>query len=166
MVDYGASPGAIGPKEIHVQGKLRPTPWQSMIRQRSLEERLGGGCGGSVAGFVLIGSFSAGLAAHAGIAWLLFLALPVMFAMVVRPSVATMVGHMQHAGYSSTSLKKMPAWALRWLPLGLGLALALLSLFLPDGKTGFLIGAIIGCIVGAAVGFILDQTARAKRASS
>jgi hypothetical protein len=166
MVDYGASSGAIGPKEIHVQGKLLPTPWQSMIRQRSLDERLGGGCGGSIAGFVLIGSFSAGLAAHAGIAWLLFLALPVLLAMVVRPTVATIMRHMQRSGYTSATLEKVPAWTLRWLPLGLGLALALLSLFLPNGRTGFLIGAIIGGIVGAAVGFILDQTARAKKASS
>ncbi len=166
QVDYGVSSGAIGPKEIHVQGKLLPTLWQSMIRQRSLEKRLGSGCGGSIAGFVLIGSFSAGLAAHAGIAWLLFLALPVLFAMVVRPSAATIVRHMQRTGYSSATLKKVPTWVLRWLPISLGLALALLSLFLPNGRTGFLIGAIIGGIVGAAVGFILDRTTGARTASS
>jgi hypothetical protein len=166
QVDDGASSGAIGPKEIHIQGKLLPTPWQSMIRQRPLEERLGSGCGGSVAGFVLIGSFSAGLAAHAGIAGLLFLALPILFAMVVRPLVATIVTHMQRSGYSCATLKKAPARVFGWLPIGLGLALALLCLFLPDGRTGFLIGAIIGGILGAAVGFILDQTARTKKASS
>jgi len=166
QVDYGVSSGAIGPKEIHVQGKLLPTPWQSMIRQRSLEKRLGSGCGGSIAGFVLIGSFSAGLAAHAGIAWLLFLTLPVLFTMVVRPSAATIVRHMQLTGFCSVTLKKVPTWVLRWLPVGLGLALALLSLFLPNGRTGFLIGSIIGGIVGAAAGFILDRTAGAKMASS
>ena len=165
-VDYSASLGAIGPKEIHVQGKLLPSPWQSMMRQRSLEERLGSGCGGSIAGFVLIGSFCAGLAAHAGIAWLLFLTLPVLFAMVVRSSAATIVGHMQRSGYRSTTLKKLPMWVLRWLPIGVGLALAMLSLFLPNGRTGFLIGATIGGVVGAAVGFILDKTAGAKTASS
>jgi hypothetical protein len=165
-VDYGASPGAIGPKDIHVKGKLLPTPWQSMIRQRSLDERLGSGCGGSIAGFVLIGSFCAGLAVHAGIVWLLFLALPVLFTLVFRPSVATIVTHIQRSGNTSATLKKVPTLVLRWLPIGLGLALALLSLFLPNGRTGFLIGAVIGGIVGAAVGFILDQTAGAKTSSS
>jgi hypothetical protein len=163
QVDYGASSEAIGPKEIHVQGELLPTLWQSMIHQRSLEKRLGCGCSGSIAGFVLIGSFCAGLAAHAGIAWLLFLALPILFAMVVRLSVATIARQMKYSGYSSATLKKMPTWVLRWLPLGLGLALALLSLFLPNGRTGFLIGAIIGGIVGAVMGFILDRTADPRR---
>lgn len=158
QVDYGASPGAVGPKEIHIQGELLPTPWQSMIRQRSLAGRLGWGCGGSIAGLVLIGLIGAGLATHAGIAWLLFLALPVLFAMVVRPSAATIVTHAQRSGNTSFTFEKIPAWVLWWLPLGIGLVLALLSLFLPDGGTGFLIGAIVGGIVGAAAGFIIDQT--------
>ncbi len=162
QVDYGASPGAVGPKEIHIQGELLPTPWQSMIRQRSLGERLGWGCGGSITGLGLIGLIGAGLATHAGIAWLLFLALPVLFAMVVRPSAATIVTHAQRSGDTSFTFEKIPTWVLWWLPLGLGLVLALLSLFLPDGGTGFLIGAIVGGIVGAAAGFIIDQ-AREKR---
>ncbi len=156
QVDYGASPGAIGPKEIHIQGELLPTAWQSMIRQRSLGERLGWSCGGSIAGLVLIGLIGSGLATHAGIAWLLFLALPVLFGMVVRPSAATIVTHAQRSGDTSFTFEKIPTWVLWWLPLGLGLALALLSLFLPDGGTGFLIGAIVGGIVGAAAGFIID----------
>jgi hypothetical protein len=166
QVDYGASPGAIGPKEIHVQGKLLPSPWQSMMRQRSLEERLGSGCGGSIAGFVLIGSFCAGLAAHATIAWLLFLALPVLFAMMIRPLTATILRHMERSGSSSDTLKKIPTWVLRWLPIGLGMALALLSLSLPNGRAGFLIGAIIGGITGLVVGFVLDRTSGAKTTSS
>jgi hypothetical protein len=165
-VDYGSTRGAIGPNEIHVQGKLLPTPWQSMIRQRSLEQRLGSGCGGSIAGFVLIGSICAGLAAHAGIAGLLFLALPVLFAIVVRPITTTIVTHMQRSRSTSANPKMLPEWVSYGLPFGLGLSLALLSLFLPDGKAGFLIGAMIGGIMGAVVGFILDRTARAKTTSS
>jgi uncharacterized BrkB/YihY/UPF0761 family membrane protein len=106
------------------------------------------------------------LAVHAGIVWLLFLALPVLFTLVFRPSAATIVTHIQRSGNTSATLKEVPTLVLRWLPIGLGLALALLSLFLPNGRTGFLIGAVIGGIVGAAVGFILDQTAGAKTSSS
>ncbi len=164
-VDYSASLGAIGPKEIHVQGMLLPSPWQSMMRQRSLEERLGCGCGGSIAGFVLIGSLCAGLAVHAGIAWLLFLALPVLFVMVVRPTSATIVTHIQRSGYGNAILKKVPAWVLYWLPLSMGFVLALLSLCLPNASTAFLVGAIIGGVMGAVVGFILDRTAGAKTTS-
>jgi hypothetical protein len=166
QVDYGASPGAIGPKEIHIQGELLPTAWQSMIRQRSLGERLGWSCGGSIAGLVLIGLIGSGLATHAGIAWLLFLALPVLFAMVVRPSAATIVMHAQRSGDTSFTFEKIPTWVLWWLPLGIGLVLALLSLFLPDGGTGFLIGAIVGGIVGAAAGFIIDQAREKKEKAS
>jgi hypothetical protein len=166
QVDYNASPGAIGPRELHIQGELLPTPWQSMIRQRSVEGRLGWGCGGSMVGLVLIGVIGAGLATHAGIAWLLFLALPTLFAMTVRPAAATIVTHVQRSGDGSVTFEKVPAWVLWWLPLGLGLVLALLSLFLPDGGTGFLIGAIVGGIVGAVAGFIVDQTAEKKAENS
>jgi hypothetical protein len=161
-VDYGASPGAMGPGQIHIQGELLPTPWQSMLRQRPFEERIGWGCGGSIVGFLLIGLIGAGLATHVGIAWLLVFVLPALFAMIVRPAAATIVIHVQRSGNTSAPLEKVPAWVLWWLPLGLGLALALLSLLLPDGGTGFLIGAIVGGIVGGIVGFIVDQTKGAK----
>lgn len=162
QVDYSPSPGAIGPRELYIQGELLPTAWQSLIRQRSVEGRLGWGCGGSFVGLVLVGAIGAGLAVHAGIAWLLFLALPALFALAIRPAAGTIVAHIQRSGDSSVTFEKVPRWVLLWLPLGLGLALSLLCLFLPDGGTGFLIGAIVGGIVGAAVGFIVDQAMEKK----
>jgi hypothetical protein len=162
QVDYNASPGAIGPRDLHIQGELLPTPWQSMLRQRPIEERFGWGCGGSVVGLVLIGLIGTGLALHAGIAWLLFFALPLLFALAVRPAAATIVTHIQRSGDTAITFSKVPTWVLWWLPLGVGLALALLCLFLPDGGTGFLIGAIVGGIVGAVAGFIVDQASAMK----
>jgi hypothetical protein len=162
QMDYGPSPGAIGPKELHIQGELLPTPWQSMLRQRSIEGRLGWGCGGSIVGLLLIGSIGAGLAVHVGISLLLIFALPALLTMVIRPVARTIVAHIQRSGDTTVTFEKVPAWVLWWVPPGLGLVLALLSLFLPDGGTGFLVGAIVGGLVGAVVGFMVDQVTGIK----
>ncbi|MHB8598583.1 MAG: hypothetical protein ACYDER_17435 [Ktedonobacteraceae bacterium] len=165
QVDYSASPEALGPRELHVQGEMLPTTWQSMLRQRPIEERIGWGCGGSVVGLVLFGLIGTGLALHAGIAWLLFLALPALFTLAVRPIAATIVTHIQRSGNTSITFEKVPAWVLWWLPLGVGLALALLCLFLPGGGTGFLIAGIVGGIVGLTAAFIADQAGKKKTKS-
>ena len=166
QVNYGPTPGAIGPGELHIEGELLPTPWQSMLRQRSMEQRLGWGCGGSIAGLFLIGLIGMGLAAHAGIAWLLVFILPAIFVLVVRPSVATIVKHIQRSGNTTITFKKVPPWILWWIPLGAGLVLALLSLFLPDAGTAFLIAGILGGIIGAVAGFIVDLEIGTKVSSS
>jgi hypothetical protein len=165
-VDYGPTPGAIGPAAIHVQGEILPTAWQSMLRQKSMGERSGVGCIAGCVGLFLLGSIAVGLAGHTGITWLLFFAVPVIFVLTARPIAATIIRHIQRSGNSNVTMEKVPLWVLWWLPLGAGLLLAVICVLMLDMGTAFLIGAIVGGIVGAALGFILDGTGAAKAGSS
>ncbi|HET8851626.1 MAG TPA: hypothetical protein VFN02_03805, partial [Ktedonobacteraceae bacterium] len=126
----------------------------------------GVGCIVGCVGLFLLGSIAAGLAGRTGIAWLLFLTVPIIFVLATRPVAATIIRHFQRSGNTKMSMEKVPPWAQWWLPLGAGLLLALICILLPDIGTASLIGAIVGGIVGAALGFILDGTGAAKAGSS
>lgn len=165
-VDYGATPGAIGPTALHVRGEILPTAWQSMKRTRKVIDRVAIAFVTGFAGLLLLGAIGAGLAGRIGIAWLLFLALPVMFVLAVRPMAATIVAHIQRSGNTGASFENVLSWVLWWLPIGTGLLLALICTLVSDMGTGFWIGAFVGGIVGAALGFIVDRAGAAKTASS
>ncbi len=156
-VNYGATPGAMGPTTLHVQGEVLPTAWQSMLREESGSTRAGVGFVAGLIGFVLLGVIGIGLSNHAGIAVLLFLAIPIMYVIVIRLIAATLVEHIQRSGHKM-SMQKVPAWILWWLPLGLGTLQTLLCLLISNAGTAFWLGAIIGGAISAALGFIVDKT--------
>jgi hypothetical protein len=155
QVDYRATPGAQGPSLLHIQGETLPTPWQSMIREKSLVNRLRQGTIGIIAGVLLLGIPGISLSGHLPGAWLAFLLFPALLLAITRMVTGCIVIHLQRAGQSASRLS-LPHAFLWWLPPVVGLGLALLCGLITDGQAAFLIGAIAGGLAGGVVGFLLD----------
>lgn len=159
------TPEARGPEEIYLQGETLPTVWQSLRRVKAVEGRLGVGCGVGFAGLLLIGGFGAGLSAHAGLAWVFFLLIPIAFVLATRSIAATMVVHMHRAGNAQASTAHIAPWQFWGIPIASGVVLALVCLFIPDAGSAFWIGGLVGCIVGLVWGFVFDS-ARSENTGS
>lgn len=160
------TPGALGPSTMYVEGEILPTAWQSLLRERGFGERAGVGCGVGLAGGLLLGALGAGLASHIGIAWLLFLLIPILFVLIGRSIALTTVTHIRRSGDTNIDMKHIAPWILWGIPAGTGLAVALVCTLVPDAGTSFLIGGLIGFIVAAAPGFLLGKAQAANTGSS
>lgn len=151
------TPEARGPAEIHVQGETLPTVWQSMSRERAVEGRIGVGCGVGFVGLFVIGALGAGLADHVNLAWLLFLAVPIVCILAIRSMASTVVAHMQRAGNAQASIKHVALWKLWGIPIVLGLAVSLVCLLISNAGSSFWVGGLSGFMLGFALGFMLDK---------
>jgi hypothetical protein len=160
-IDY-ITPGTQGPAEIYVQGETLPTVRQSMFRERSIEGRVGLGCGVGFVSLILLGALGAGLATHTNLAWLFFLAIPIVFALATRSMVSTTVAHMQRAGNTQARMEQIAPWKLWGIPIAIGLVVALVCTLIPDTGSSFFIGGLIGFILGFALGFMLDRAQPVK----
>lgn len=155
-INYG-TPGAQGPTTIYVGGEILPTAWQSLLRERGFGERAGVGCGVGLAGGLLLGALGAGLASHIGIAWLLFLLIPILFVLIGRSIALTTVTHVRRSGDTDADIRHVAPWILWGIPAGAGLAVALVCTLVSDAGTSFWIGGLIGFIVAATPGFLLGK---------
>jgi hypothetical protein len=165
FVDYGRTSGARGPTTLYARGETLPTAWQSMLRQKQFSERLGIGFIVGLLGFLLLGALGTGLAAHVGIAWLLFFAVPILPVLATRSVTRTIVAHIQRSGDANVRMENIPPWMLWGIPAGGGFLLALICLLTSDPGSSFLIGGFVGFLVGFGSGFIIDQVQLSKAAS-
>jgi hypothetical protein len=156
QVDYSLTKGAMGPARLFIQGSVRPTIWQSMLREVSLTQRLLiAVCLGGL-GFMITGEMSIALAALSSL-WAL-LVFPMVLLPVVGLSMNSILFHRQRAG-------KTPAFKhVFWLKLASGLAsgtlLDVIYRTLDASVPLFLVGGIIGGLIGCIAGFISDIPAK------
>ncbi|GAC1383143.1 MAG: hypothetical protein NVSMB33_10960 [Ktedonobacteraceae bacterium] len=153
--------GARGPASIVVQGALLPTPWQSMLREKSLGERAGVGCAAGIGSLLLFSILGIGIAQHASFGWLLLLLIPVLFTVATHLIMSTVIMHMHRSGDTSVQMEKIAPWK-RWgIPVAAGLLIVLLCALISDASIALFIDVLAGFILGSALGFMLDKS-RAK----
>ncbi|HYU73229.1 MAG TPA: hypothetical protein VEL31_11170 [Ktedonobacteraceae bacterium] len=155
QVDYSATPGATGPRELYIQGEVLPTLWQSMLRTKSLAQRNSAGMNAAVGG-LLSGGFVGALAAFVPnlfVIWLILLAL--LFIALARLSATTITTHLRLSGDTQMDLKHVSPFILWVVPAVTAALLLLPDLWLAT-VLSIITGAAIGVLVGYAVGFTTD----------
>lgn len=160
-IEY-VTPEAKGPTSIYAQGEILPTSWQSIVRTKSVEERLGTGCLSGLAGLIAVGFSAWELSLHSGVTWLFFLGLPALFLLLTRGIASTTIVHMQRAGNTALSLEKLPFWLLWGIPVIVGLVLSFLCTFLPDVVAVMFISGSIGFLAAGTSGFLLDKAKKSE----
>ncbi len=154
-LDYTATPGAQGPKTLHVQGEILPTTWQSMQRIATLRQRIGIGLIGLVVGGCIIAILGNILAASGSSAWLTFLLIPVIFGYPTFLAWKTLLTHRRLTGEQPASPKGFPLWLIWTIPCAVGLLLFLLCATF--GGWFIFISALLYALAGGVFGFIMDD---------
>jgi len=164
FLDYGASPGTQGPQTLSVHGDILPTPWQSMVRQRGLDNRLIVGIVTGIIGYIVLDE-GAWLASSARLLWIIFLALPMLLAVAIYVGAATTVTHRQRAGAIKARLAAMRPWLLLFWGISAALIVLLLGIFaITSHIFAFaILSGIVGALASLLIGFTLDTAQRVIR---
>ncbi len=154
QIDYGATPGVLGPKTLHLTGEIVPTPWQSMQRLGVTSKRVGMGILGLSAGSILLTILGAILSGVGMNAWLLFVCTPAIFGWPIYLIWKILLAHRRIARETPSALEKLSSWIVWGIPTVVGLCLFLLCATIGGWSIG--VSVLIGGLLGGLLGFVAD----------